>query len=226
MRTPDQVAIIIGLPAGIGAVAAYSLFIAAGMTSLPQPLVTTSAALFGPLLLIGSFGLKAALDAHRPSPLARLGLLLNLGASVLVTAMLLVQIGVHDAFPAAQDRSLDMRQVVQMVDRVQLGLDFSWDVFVAFGTAFFALAMLRHPKFGKVLGASGLLISAALFTLNLLAYPQLPTAVGWPDAGPLVGLWYLAVSLAMLRSLRWYLATPSSAGASRGALAPTPAAGA
>jgi hypothetical protein len=213
-------AVMIGLPAGVGAVAAYTLFVVGGFAPIPQLLVVVAAGLFGPLLLAGSFGLREAIRLHKASALAELAFVFNAAASALVTAMLLVQIGVHDAFPPAAQRTAEMAQVVHMVDRVQLGLDISWDMFVSVGTALFGAAMLGHPKFGRLIGGAGILIGAALLILNLFAYPKLPVEVGLSDLGPLVGVWYLAVSIALLRARKWWLG-PVVVGAS-----PQPAAGA
>jgi hypothetical protein len=63
--------------------------------------------------------------------------------------------------------------------------------------------MLRHPRFVAAFGVPGILIAAVLLALNLGTFPTPPADAGLFDAGPLVGLWYLAVSVQAWRSLGW-----------------------
>jgi hypothetical protein len=98
---------------------------------------------------------------------------------------------------------------------VWLGLDVAWDVYVGLGTGLFALAMLHHPRFGATFGIAGVLIAAVLLALNLGTFPTPPADAGLFDAGPLVGLWYVAVSVQAWRSLGWAKASLTAAAASR-----------
>ena len=84
---------------------------------------------------------------------------------------------------------------------VQLGLDVTWDIFIALGTLLFAISMFRDPRFGWIVGVAGVLIAIALFVLNLWTFPTPPAARNLVDIGPLVGIWYLAVTIMMLRWL-------------------------
>lgn len=86
---------------------------------------------------------------------------------------------------------------------IQLGLDVAWDLFLAIGTAMLAWNMRQHPRFGGAYAATGLLLAAALIGLNLAAFPDNPGRASLIDVGPLVGLWYLWVTLRMAWSLRW-----------------------
>jgi hypothetical protein len=76
-------------------------------------------------------------------------------------------------------------------------------MFLAIGTAMLAWNMRGHPRFGPAYAATGLLLAAALVGLNLAAFPENPGRAGWIDVGPLVGGWYLWVTLRMAASLRW-----------------------
>jgi hypothetical protein len=91
----------------------------------------------------------------------------------------------------------------KVVDKVQLGLDVSWDVFISVGTLLFALNMLKHPRFGKILGGIGALLAVLLLGFNLYTFPIPPANADLIDFGPFVGLWYLIVSIQTLRSLAW-----------------------
>jgi len=53
------------------------------------------------------------------------------------------------------------------VKAVWLGLDVAWDAYLGLGTLCFALAMMKHPRFGRLLGIPGVVVSLALLLLNL-----------------------------------------------------------
>jgi hypothetical protein len=92
---------------------------------------------------------------------------------------------------------------------IWLGLDVAWDAYIGLGTVLFALSMLRHPRFGRVFAASGAAVGFTLLLFNLYTFPTPPANAGLLDLGPVVGLWYLAVTMQMWRSLRWAHAAAS-----------------
>jgi hypothetical protein len=107
----------------------------------------------------------------------------NALAGALLSASLLVQLAVKDETgdgPAAE------------LEAVWLGLDVAWDAYIGLGTILFGISALAHPRLG-----------AALLVLNLASFPTPPANAGSIDIGPLVGLWYLAVTLVIFRSLSW-----------------------
>ena len=79
----------------------------------------------------------------------------------------------------------------------------SWDIYISIGTMLFALNMLRHPRFGRIVGGAGIVIGVLLLSLNLISFPVPPAEGGSIDLGPLVGVWYFVVAILMLRSLKW-----------------------
>lgn len=121
--------------------------------------------------------------------------MLNALAGALFAAMALVQMAV--------DYSLAQEKISREVSAIWLGLDVAWDTYIGLGTLCFALAMLRHPRFGRVFAVSGLVIAVALLALNFYTFPTPPGEAGLVDLGPKVGLWYLAVTIQMWRSLAW-----------------------
>jgi hypothetical protein len=161
---------------------------------LPLGITVTLVAVFGPALAVASAGLYHAIRLHRASVAAGAAAILNAAGGGLFTAMLLVQIAVGIATGHRTDPSLQA---------VWLGLDVAWDAYIGFGTTLFALAMLRHPRFGPLFAYSGLVIGALLLILNLYTFPTPPANAGLIDLGPFVGLWYLAVTVQMWRSLGW-----------------------
>jgi hypothetical protein len=123
--------------------------------------------------------------------------------------MLLAQLGLKAWFDtglggSAQQVSPAVAEAAfQAGNGLQLGLDVAWDVFLAIGTAMVAWNMGRHPRFGRAYAATGLLLAVALVGLNLAAFPENPGRAGLVDVGPLIGGWYLWVTLRMAASLRW-----------------------
>ena len=162
---------------------------------LPRPGLVLLASALGPLLGIASLGLGRLLQLERPSVPAQLAVAFNFAGGTLVSAMLLVQLAVGA-------RSQGARPSSEMVG-VWLGLDVAWDVYIGLGTGLLALSMLRHPRFGAAFGYAGLAIAVLLLFLNLYTFPTPPGEAGLIDLGPLIGLWYLAVSFQAWRSLRW-----------------------
>jgi hypothetical protein len=63
--------------------------------------------------------------------------------------------------------------------------------------------MLGHPRFGWFPAISGILIGLALLVLNLATFPEPPADAGLVDLGPLLGIWYLAVTLRVFLSWNW-----------------------
>jgi hypothetical protein len=183
--------------AGFAACLAYPLGVFA---PLPIGVRTLLLTFFGPLLGLGSFGLYRALSLNRRSFCGALGAVSNAIAGALFTAMILVQL-------AAGHRGEDA-----YAQAAWLGLDVAWDVYIGLGTLLFAVASYTHEWFGKAFGISGATIAGLLLFLNLWTFPTPPASAGLFDAGPLVGTWYLAITIAGSRGL-WRLAAVSRASA-------------
>lgn len=181
-----------GIVAGFIACITYPL---AGFVPLPLRMTAAVAACFGPALAVACFGLKGLLDVEKPTASSALGLLLNALGGVLFAAMTLVQIAICSL--------VTDRKVLLQLNGIWLGLDKAFDVYIGLGTIFFAVAMWRHPRFGRVFAVTGLAIGAGFIFLNFYAFPSNPANVGFFDPGPAIGLWYLAVTIQMSRSMRW-----------------------
>jgi len=197
----------IGIYAGLAVSVVYPLMIFA---PLPNKLTVVLASLFGPLLLVASLGLYFFLKAHRKTVTGQLAVISNIIASAMVSLMLIVQLSVN----LSMDKLIDSagegiseatkKWIWQVVDKVQLGMDVSWDIFIAIGTILFGVTMMKHPRFGKIFGSLGFLIGNFLLVFNLSTFPTPPGDAGLIDFGPAVGLWYLAAALLVLRSLKWF----------------------
>lgn len=197
------------LVSGITGLSACSVYILLSAVSLPQLLTVVFAAAFGVLLSIASVGLYHLLKISRKTVTLQAALMCNALAGAIVNMMLIVQLTLRSFMQldinAARDESAReiLRWIWSAVDKVQLGLDVSWDVYIALGTFLFALNMLRHPRFGKIFGGAGMLITLLLLAFNLYTFPIPPGEANLVDLGPAVGLWYIAVGIQTLRSVKW-----------------------
>jgi len=185
-------AVKLGVVAGFFACFAYPL---AAFAHLPKLPTTALVAGFGPALGIACYGLRQLLALESPTLTGALGALLNALAGALFSAMGLVQLAVG--------YSAGSGKVSQQFTGIWLGLDVAWDAFVGFGTICFSIAMLRHPRFGKIFSFPGIVIGAGLLGLHLYTFPTPPQNAGLVDLGPAMGVWYLAVTIQMWRSLGW-----------------------
>jgi hypothetical protein len=164
---------------------------------------------FGPLLGIASVGLYYFMAPVRKTVSLRIASASNVIAGSFLTMMLLVQTSLFVRMDKALAKNSDpalaemLKAIWRGVDSVQLGLDVVWDVYIALGTLLFAINMLWHPRLGKIIGIIGIALAVGLFALNVYTFPTPPADADLFDLGPFVGLWYLVVSIMILRSLKW-----------------------
>ncbi|MGD9347183.1 MAG: hypothetical protein PVH84_15055 [Candidatus Aminicenantes bacterium] len=196
----------VGIVAGFFVSVIYPLIIFA---PLPLHITLVLAASVGPLLSISSIGLYSFIKIHRKTVSLQIAILFNIIAGAIFTMMLIVQMAIRkginddiaDAANSKTPESLDW--ILRSVNNVQLGLDISWDIFILVGTVLFALNMLRHPRLGKTIGLIGVFIACMTMGLNLYTFPTPPSEAGLVDLGPFIGLWYLTVTIVILRSWKW-----------------------
>lgn len=181
-----------GITMGLAASVIYPVMLFA---PLPDILTVLLAALFGPCLIAGSWGLRAFMVLDRRTVWTNLAMIFNALAGAMFTAMLLVQLAVRMGNP-------DQAQVASLVP-IWLGLDVAWDVYIGLGTMLFGIAAISHARLGRTIGVFGVLLGIVLLYLNLWTFPTPPAEAGSLDIGPFVGLWYLAMTLMVLRSLKW-----------------------
>jgi uncharacterized membrane protein len=197
----------VGIYAGLGVSVIYPLMI---FVPLPNKIIVIFVSLFGPLLMLASLGLYYFLKAHRETVTGQLAIISNIIASVLVTLMLIVQLSINlsvDKLMASVGSDISeqtMKWIWQVVDKMQLGMDVSWDIYISIGTILFGVTMMKHPRFGKIFGLLGFLIGHFLLVFNIATFPTPPGDAGLIDLGPLLGLWYLAATVQIIRSLKWF----------------------
>lgn len=164
---------------------------------------------FGPMLGIASFGLYHFMAPVRNTVSLQIAAISNVVGGSFLTMMLLVQSATYVRMDKAIEKASDpaaiemLKAIWRGVDSVQLGIDVVWDVFISLGTLLFALNMLWHPRLGKVIGIIGIALAVGLFALNAYTFPTPPGEADLFDLGPFVGIWYLVVSIMVLRSLKW-----------------------
>ena len=187
-----RTALIAGV-CGLLANVAYVLGASEVLGDLVTPIL---ASLIGPFIAAASVALYLLLAAERATLAGQFAAIANVAAGALVTAMMLVQLAVDEVeaglSPAVNDA----------FERVEFGLDLSWDVFLVAGTILFSCAMLADPRFGRRFAVPGIALAAALYVLNFATFPTPPASEGLVDLGPLVGVWYAAVSVRALRLRR------------------------
>jgi hypothetical protein len=202
----------VGAACGFLAVLSYTLISAAPLSSAQALIV---ACVFGPALMCASTCLYHVLRAHRRTVTLDRGLMANAAAGVTVTLMVFAQLGLKRWFevpfgPGSDDSSEHaLHAAYEAANGIQLGLDVAWDLFLALGTILLASNMWSHPRFGRLLAVSGSAIAVALAVANLAVFPEPPGQAGSIDLGPVIGLWYLIVTIRLASTGRWAAAHES-----------------
>lgn len=188
---------------GIGA------YLAAAFAPLPDTLAYAAVFAFGPLIAIGAGGLYHCLALVRRTPLIQVATFAAVAGGVTVLIMLTTQQAIFGVMKrmiaeAGDPASADVyRKVSDGLNAVHLGIDIAWDVLIATATILFGAAMLRHPRFGRVMGVTGIVLGALLLGFNLWYFPVPPATANSIDWGPFVALWMLATFAMLLRSHAW-----------------------
>lgn len=161
------------------------------------------------LLGIGwAMGLNSVMQSEKPSPLATLAAIFGVAGFALVMAMLMVQgsvqSGIAEDFVKLTSDADRAATIVafRAVRSVDLGLDFTWDIFIAGCMILFGAAMLRTRTFGKFWGAFGIVVATVLFLRDMHSAPH----PAQPDISPISFIWFIGVSIKMLLFARRKLA--------------------
>jgi len=166
---------------------------------LPGPVTMVLAFAFGPLLSIAFLGLHRFFAAERDTPLLQVACLAGVVAGVLVTTMLVVQVGNNmvrvDTVDGAETESAAeaARIAWRAVNRVQYLVDVVWDIFICLATILLGAYLWSQRHFGRIWGGLGAVSGLGLLILNLWTFPYAPAESGSVDLGPLVALWMGAV---------------------------------
>ena len=170
--------IIIGIVSGL-----LVSFIYPALMFIPFPGIvqTFLIMVFGPLLALSSAGLYYFITLHKKTLTVTAAMVSNIIAGMLITTMFLVQVAIRSARPEELNEA--SKWIWTSLNQVHLGLDASWDVYIALGTLLFAFSMFNHPKLGKIISITGAIISILLFVLNAISFPDPPADAGLIDLG-------------------------------------------
>ena len=183
---------------GIGAVISYTLL---SILSGPRIAIVILGSAFGPLLAAASLGLYHVLAEPGNPVLPQLAVMFNILGAATFTMMILVQLAIRSQIQSLGEETQNVAALRTSLVGVQLGLDVAWDIFISLGTLLFAISMLGDARFGWIIGIAGILIAVSFLILNLWTFPTPPASKNLIDLGPLVGLWYLVVTIMMIRWL-------------------------
>src|SRR5262245_24034870 len=161
-------------------------------------------------------GLYYCLAIHHRGPLVQIATIFGIAGGVTALVMLTTQQAIFSVIkrassptdPAATEL---IQKIKDGLNAVQLGIDVAWDVLISVAVILFGIAMLRHPRFGRIFGSIGIISGFLVFSFNLWYFPTPPSAANSIDWGPLVALWLLVTFVLLLRSSKW-------AGECRGAI--------
>ena len=181
------------------------IFPAMAFLDLPVQFLLAIAASFGILLIISSIGLYYFISLHKNSVSLQLAVLFNIIAGSIVVMMFTVQLGLFSKGKVTEyEIPKEIKSYAYGLNNLtQLSLDVAWDIFISLGTILFALNMFSHPKLGRVIGITGILMGLGLLFINIYTFPLPPGEEGFIDLGPFTALWYLAVTLMITIGLKW-----------------------
>lgn len=188
----------IGAAAGLVAVVSYTFLL---LLSGGFRVAYVGASVFSVALGLASYGLYQFLTIERRSAIAQVAMVSTIVGAVVFLAMASVQLSVRSDLAGVDPTTLG--DVYALAERVHLGLDVAWDVYFAVGMALFGVAAYSHPRIGRVIGVTGVAVAGALLVLNIATFPIPPASAGSVDLGPFAGLWYLVVTIQIIRSLGW-----------------------
>jgi len=154
----------------------------------------------GILMSLASVGLYYFIRIHKQNIISKIALFSNIIAGTILVQMFLVQLAIKSSKPEILNGS--DKWVWTTINHIHFGLDVAWDVYIFLGTILFAISMYKHPKLGKIFSLAGVIISLLMITTNIISFP-LPPYKEYFDFGPLIGLWYLAVTVKITFSKKW-----------------------
>jgi len=163
----------------------------------------------GPLLVVAFVGLYPLFSKSTAPVLALLGSLFGVVAGVcrmLFSVVQMTNIGyIHSYIRDAHtpEAAQSWQDIFNGVFTVQNGISYVMDFFLDWAVLLFALAMWKHPRFGKVFTITGFVAAASHLGMKAYSFPKPPAEAGLFDAGPLVALWATIVFVWVLRSLSW-----------------------
>lgn len=209
MNNPSNTKLAWATVGGVCGLASIASYLSAAFVPLPDILSYVAAFAFGPLVAIGALGLYHCLALQREGPLVQIATLFAIGAGVTVLLMLTTQQSIFGVMSAARANSPDVstKEVYEKIalglNSVHWGMDIAWDMLIGVSVVLFGTSMLKHPRFGKIFGALGIVLGVLLLGFNLYHFPTPPASVDSIDWGPFVALWMTTAFILLLRAKTW-----------------------
>lgn len=202
---------------GLLGIAATAVYLTKTFVPMPFKAHVILCMAFGPLIVAGAPGMATFLKRGGQSLLIDVAARFAVIAGAFHLAMTCVQtttlIMMRERIAAADEAAKDgLRQILNGVFTVQLGLCFCWDLFIALATLLFSVAMVRRAGGLRLLGLLGLLIGTTFLGMKLWTYPIPPAEAGLFDLGPGMGAWYMLFSLLIVLTCRKAAAVEVTAG--------------
>lgn len=163
---------------------------------------------FGPLLIVAAVGIYYFLSLKGKSAALVLGTLFMIIAGALVTLMGTMQgsyrLAMQEIKPERVNVTAKMAwdMAVTAADSLQLGADLAWDIFIFSSMVLLGLTMRGDIRLGKITGSLGIIIGLLGLGFNIYTFPTPPGNAGLIDVGPLAGLWFLLVTIQMIRGFK------------------------
>ncbi|UCE22016.1 MAG: hypothetical protein JSV46_07340 [Candidatus Aminicenantes bacterium] len=198
--------VITGLVCGFLAGISYGVSIA---VSLPLKVAYPIFWAFGPLLSASAPGFYHFVKHYRKSIPLQIGTLFLIIAGASVTMMGTMQAAVRAEFRAVSLEGASeitkeaWRRAYSMGNAVQMGVDVTWDIFIFTSVFLLGMAMFKHPKLGWMFGVPGCIVAFLGLAFNIYTFPHNPGTQGLVDMGPFVWLWFSAVAVKVIFSLKW-----------------------
>ncbi|MCL0049424.1 hypothetical protein M1N13_03955 [Dehalococcoidia bacterium] len=189
--------IVIGTLAGLLGAAAYFI----GITAfVPGWLSLLFVFAFGPLLSLGFIGIYFFFGLHKKSVALQASVVFGVIAGTINNMMLVFYRALYLTIPTEARPGLGLSW--EGVHMVQEGLEMSWDIYLSVASILLGIAMLSHPRFGKIWGGITMALFAAHVAVRLWAFPIGP-AGGLIYLGPVSAVWYVVILIRVLSSLKW-----------------------
>ena len=192
----DQISKI-GAIAGILSIIFY--FLVAVASFIPDSIGILMGFAFPLLWIISYMGLYHFLRKQNHTPSLEIAYIFGIIGAAIALSFIVVQCANfiwHDSAMEtanSEDAKALLKASFAGVNRVQLGLDVAFDIFVTIAWFLFGLNIAKSPSFSKILGFIGCLLSLGLLTLNMYTFPNPPADSGLFDLGPFLALWTFVV---------------------------------
>ena len=178
---------------GLALIVIY-LISATNVIKLPSAFARTAMFFLGPFAIIG---ITSIASKYKPQDdyklIQHLGHIFLVIAFALFTTMLVVQQAGYSLYESNKELITNAKEIFNIINSVQLGMDISFDIFYCLGILLFSLSFIRLKKMGLVIGIVGLITSVGLLTFNMISFPHPPKNFGLIDLGPLTIIWWVLI---------------------------------